>query len=69
MKSTRSIRNIENGIVELDDGTKWRPDVMGSSKLIFWSSYIDRLELDDRGLLSKMTNLSKKQTIGVSKVY
>ena len=69
MKSTHSIRKIEDGVVELDDGTKWRPDVLSSSKLIFWSSYIDRVELEDRGLLSKMTNLSKKQTIGVSKVY
>jgi hypothetical protein len=68
MRSTHNIRRIENGIVELDNGTKWRPDIMSSSKLLFWSSHVDRVELEDRGIMSKMTNLSKKQTIGVSKV-
>jgi hypothetical protein len=69
MKSTHSIRKIENGVVELEDGTKWKPDVMNSSRVLFWSSYTDRVELEDRGIMSKMTNLSKKQTIGVSKIY
>jgi hypothetical protein len=67
MKSTHSIRRIENGVVELDNGTKWRPDVMSASKVLFWSPVMDRVELEDSGIMSKMTNISKKQTIGVSK--
>jgi hypothetical protein len=68
MKSTHSIRKISSGVIELDNGKKWKPDAFGSSKVMFWSAPFDRVELDDAGPFSKMTNVSRKETIGVSKV-
>ena len=63
MKSKHRISKIEGDIITLDNQKKYKADVFGSSKLLFWSQHFDDVEVEGSGFFTKLTNLKRKETI------
>jgi hypothetical protein len=68
MKSKHRISKIDKDILILDDKSVYRADILSSSKLMFWSTTMDQVEVESTGFGVKITNLKRNETIKASKV-
>jgi hypothetical protein len=69
MKSRHRISKVEGDTVTLDNQKKYKADVFGASKLLFWSQYFDEVEVDGSGMFTKLTNRKRKETINAQEIH
>lgn len=69
MKHKHRISKIENDIITLDNGHRFKVDPFGSMKLPFWSPIFDGVEVEGLGVIVKITNLKRNETVKAEELH
>jgi hypothetical protein len=69
MTSKHRISKIQGDTITLDNQKKYKADPFGSSKFLFWSKYLDEVEVEGSGVSTKLTNLTRNETIKTEEIY